>query len=139
MRPIPRGRNHILPAAKERETTRTRLQARRRRLSSIKPSTLTRCAWAVGGLIFILAWATPAAEIQPPESSSERSELPLEALMKLEIPTVQSASKYNQKATEAPASVSVITAEEVKKYGYRTLADILQSVRGLNVSYDRNY
>ena len=106
--------------------------------SSIKRSGLARRAGAIGGFM-LLALGTPAAEIQPPESGSERSELPLEALVKLEIPTVQSASKYNQKTTEAPASVSIITADDVKKYGYRTLADILQSVRGLNVSYDRNY
>src|SRR5438034_89819 len=107
MRPIPRGRNHILPAAKERETTRARLERKPRRPSSVKWAACARWPWAVGGLIFILACATPAAEIQPPEIGSERSELPLEALVKLEIPTVQSASKYNQKTTEAPASVSI--------------------------------
>ena len=41
--------------------------------------------------------------------------------------------------TEAPSSVSIITAEEIKKYGYRTLADILRSVRSLTITYDRNY
>src|ERR1043166_798077 len=138
MRPIPRGRNHILPAAKEREMTRAHCESRTRWPCLIK---WTACGWLAlaVGLMFMLSWATCAAEIQPPESGSERSELPLEALVKLEIPTVQSASKYNQKTTEAPASVSIITADDVKKYGYRTLADILQSVRGLNVSYDRNY
>ncbi len=62
-----------------------------------------------------------------------------ENLLKLEIPTVETASKYTQKATDAPASVSVITADDVKKFGYRTLADILRSVRSLYVSYDRQY
>ncbi len=67
------------------------------------------------------------------------TELPLEALMQIEVPVVFSASKFEQKATEAPSSTSVITADEIKRYGYRTLADILASVQGFYVSYDRNY
>ena len=56
-----------------------------------------------------------------------------------EIPSVYGASKYEQKVTEAPSSVSIVTASEIKKYGYRTLADILGSVRSFYVSSDRNY
>ncbi len=56
-----------------------------------------------------------------------------------EIPSVYSASKYEQKVTEAPSSVSIITASDIKLYGYRTLADILRSVRSFYVTYDRNY
>jgi iron complex outermembrane receptor protein len=62
-----------------------------------------------------------------------------ESLLFQEIPSVFGASKYEQKVTEAPASVSIITAEEIKRYGYRTLADILRSVRGFYTSYDRNF
>jgi outer membrane receptor for ferrienterochelin and colicins len=67
------------------------------------------------------------------------TELPLEALMQLQVPEVYSASKYEQKATEAPSSTTVITADEIKRYGYRTLADILESVPGFYISNDRNY
>lgn len=56
-----------------------------------------------------------------------------------DIPSVYSASKYEQKVTEAPSSVTIITSDEIKKYGYRTLADILQSVNGFFVTNDRNY
>ena len=62
-----------------------------------------------------------------------------EKLLLQEIPSVYGASKYEQKVTEAPSSVSIVTADEIKKFGYRTLADILRSVRGFYVSYDRNY
>ncbi len=62
-----------------------------------------------------------------------------EMLLFQEIPSVYGASKYEQKVTEAPSSVSIITASEIEKYGYRTLADILQSVRGFHLTYDRNY
>ncbi|MDH3609752.1 MAG: TonB-dependent receptor, partial [Gammaproteobacteria bacterium] len=56
-----------------------------------------------------------------------------------DIPSVFGASKYEQKTTEAPASVTIITAGEIQKYGYQTLADILQSVRGFVIGNDRNY
>ncbi len=52
-----------------------------------------------------------------------------EAMHFQEIPSVYGASKYEQKVTEAPSSISIITSSEIKKYGYRTLADILRSVR----------
>ena len=62
-----------------------------------------------------------------------------EKLLLQEIPSVYGASKYEQKVTEAPSSVSIVTADEIKKFGYRTLSDILRSVRGFYVTYDRNY
>jgi iron complex outermembrane receptor protein len=66
-------------------------------------------------------------------------ELELKELMQIEVNTVYGASKYEQKLTEAPSAVSIVTSSEIKKNGYRTLADILRSVRGLYTTYDRNY
>ncbi len=59
--------------------------------------------------------------------------------MNVEIDSVYGASKYKQKVSTAPASITIVTAEEIKRYGYRTLADILRDVPGFYVSYDRNY
>ena len=81
----------------------------------------------------------PAAEVTPTPTAADLTELPLEALMNIEVPKVYGASKLEQKETEAPASVTVVTADEIKKYGHRTLADVLRSVPGFNVSYDRDY
>jgi outer membrane receptor for ferrienterochelin and colicins len=63
----------------------------------------------------------------------------LEDLMSIEIDSVYGASGFKQKVTEAPASVTIITSEEIQKFGYKTLADILRDVRGFYVTYDRNY
>ena len=52
---------------------------------------------------------------------------------------VYSASRHLEDAREAPSSVTVITAEEIRHYGWRTLADILNSQRGFYISNDRNY
>jgi outer membrane receptor for ferrienterochelin and colicins len=52
---------------------------------------------------------------------------------------VYTASMYLQSDHEAPSSVTVISADQIRQFGYRTLADILRSVRGFDVTYDRNY
>lgn len=62
-----------------------------------------------------------------------------ESMLFGEIPSVFGSSKYEQKVTEAPASVTIVTAEEIRRYGYRTLADVLRSARGFYTSYDRNF
>jgi outer membrane receptor for ferrienterochelin and colicins len=63
----------------------------------------------------------------------------LEQLMEIQVNTVFGASKFLQKVTEAPASISIVTSEDIRRYGYRTLADILRSARGFQTTYDRNY
>ncbi|WP_084150619.1 TonB-dependent receptor plug domain-containing protein [Azohydromonas australica] len=67
---------------------------------------------------------------------TDPTQLSLEQLLDLDV---QSASKFTQKASEAPSSVTVITAGDIRRFGYRTLADVLDSVRGLYVHNDRNY
>jgi outer membrane receptor for ferrienterochelin and colicins len=76
---------------------------------------------------------------QEDQSSSTLLDMSLEDLMKVEVESVYAASRHQQKVTEAPASITVITSDEIQKYGYRTLAEALRSVRGIFVTYDRNY
>ncbi len=65
--------------------------------------------------------------------------MPIEELMGVEVSTVLGASRYEQRISDAPASINIITSQDIKRYGYRTMADILSSVPGLYVTYDRNY
>jgi iron complex outermembrane receptor protein len=86
-----------------------------------------------------LAWLALAALAQPAGAVTHVADLtglPIEALMDVEV---SSASKFPQKTTAAPAATTIITAADIKQYGYRTLADALRSVRGFFTSYDRNY
>jgi iron complex outermembrane receptor protein len=54
-------------------------------------------------------------------------------------PVISSASRYGQTLYEAPASVTVITRDEIRRFGYRTLAELLPAAAGLFTTYDRNY
>jgi outer membrane receptor protein involved in Fe transport len=98
--------------------------------STLSPATswrLTRLALAAALLACPSALAATAPDL---------TSLPLEQLLTIEV---YSASKYVQDGAAAPALVTVISAAEIRAYGWRTLADIARSVRGQYVSYDRNY
>jgi len=69
-------------------------------------------------------------------AQTDMADLPLEQLMQLQVTT---ASRYAQTALEAPATVSVVTADDIRLFGYRNLSEVLGSMRGLHVSYDRTY
>jgi outer membrane receptor for ferrienterochelin and colicins len=86
-------------------------------------------------LLALLA-LTATGIAQQGNQDTDLSEVSLEELSNIQV---YSASKHMQSASEAPASVTVVTADEIQKYGYRTLADILQNTRGFYVTNDRDY
>ncbi len=57
------------------------------------------------------------AELSPPGSRPAADEM----LLFQEIPSVYSASRFEQKISEAPASITVVTRQEIRAYGHRTL------------------
>lgn len=72
-----------------------------------------------------------------PKPPPDLSTLDLEQLMQVEI--IYAASKREQKLREAPSAVTVVTADEIRQHGFRTLADVLRSLPSFYVTYDRNY
>jgi len=56
-----------------------------------------------------------------------------------EAQMVQAASWHEQKISDAPADVYIITKEDIERYGYRTLGEALQSAPGIFVRTDRDY
>ena len=102
-----------------------------------------KSAWSRIGLWVLLfgfiGLAAPIHAQQQPTTPPDVSKLSIEELMNVEVDTVYGASKFEQKITSAPSFVTIINADEIQGYGYRTLADLLQSVVGFYVTNDRNY
>jgi outer membrane receptor for ferrienterochelin and colicins len=92
------------------------------------------CIAAVLLAVGTLCFAEPGEANAPQDLFS----MPIEYLAEQSY-IVYGASKYEQKTSEAPAFVTIITADEIRKYGYKTLADALESVPEFFITYDRNY
>jgi iron complex outermembrane receptor protein len=99
-----------------------------------------RPAFLRGIILFIIGssvscgWAFSQASA--PNGAHDLTNLSIEELGDVEV---YSASKFNQRASEAPASISIITAGDIRRYGYRSFDEILSSVSGFYSTYDRNY
>lgn len=65
------------------------------------------------------------------ENLDELADLPFEQLLKTEVIT---AEKLARQISDAPSAVSIVTAQDIREFGYRSLGEILDSMRGLSMS-----
>ncbi len=75
------------------------------------------------------------AQQHEPNRPKDFFEMSIEELM--EVPTVVSAARIEQPITKAPASVTVVTEEEIRNMGARNLLDVLETVPGLGIAKNR--
>lgn len=94
----------------------------------------TRIAlWLVAGLSVVVAPRGFMSAQEMPDVAPQRE------MLLFEEPVITTAAKRQQAVSEAPAAVSIITREDIRRFGYRTLAEALRSLRGFYSSYDRSY
>jgi outer membrane receptor protein involved in Fe transport len=62
--------------------------------------------------------------------------LPFEELLQRDF---VSASRLARQVSDSPAAVAVVTADDIRAYGYRTLADVINSMRGLYTTDEGSY
>lgn len=74
----------------------------------------------------------------PMACATDLFDLPLESLIQIEY-EVSSASKFTQTTSRAPTAVQVIDAEAIRRHGWRTLGDMLNSLSGVITGSDRGY
>src|SRR6185295_8698262 len=96
--------------------------------------TMTRLRWIAAAVALAISPALAAAQ-----TPQQLADLDLEDLMKIRVQRVFGASERLQPVTEAPSAVTIVTADEIARYGCRSLAEILGGVRGFFVTNDRNY
>ena len=69
-------------------------------------------------------------------SGEDLADLTLEQLTRREVVW---ASQIASQISDSPAAVAIVTAADIKAYGYRTLADVINSMRGMYTTNDRRY
>lgn len=70
------------------------------------------------------------------EAGRDLADTPFEQLVQQEVVP---ASRLAQQISDSPSAVAIVTADDIRSYGYRTLADVINGMRGLYTTYDYRY
>ena len=89
----------------------------------VAPSRLAICLALLGNL----AWAA---------GQDDLGAVPFEQLVRREV---VSGSQLARQISDSPAAVAIVTADDIRAYGYRTIAEVIGSMRGLYTTSDRRY
>lgn len=87
----------------------------------------------VGRVVLVLCVSSTAGSAQ---DSAQAEAQDLDALLNTPVST---GAKYAQGIRQVSGSVSIVTAEDIRRFDYRTLEEALQSMAGIYAGYDRNY
>lgn len=99
---------------------------------------MSRSGWRFSVLATVVAIGalSECRNLLVAQEPSNPAALSLEELLGTKV---YSASKYEQKVAEAPSSIVVISADEIRRYGYRNLMDVLATLPGFYVRGHNSY
>ena len=86
--------------------------------------------------LLILTLLCGARSLAAQDSAAGAGDLTLDSLLNTPIST---AAKYAQSVRQVAGSVTIVTAEDIRRFGYRTVTDVLQSMAGVYTSNPRSY
>src|SRR5438876_2402588 len=85
--------------------------------------------WTKGLVVALSATANlPAAE---PKAQPDLTELPIETLLQIEVTSV---ARKSEKLSESPAAISVVTQDDIRRFGATSIPEALRLVPGLEVA-----
>ena len=88
--------------------------------------------WITVFTLLVIPAATQAQDTATPKDQSAQApdllSMDIESLMNVEVTT---ASRFSDKLSEAPSIMSVVTSDELRRFGGLTLGEILDRVTGL--------
>jgi outer membrane receptor for ferrienterochelin and colicins len=87
-------------------------------------------------IVAALVAASSDLSAQPIPASKASDASDAESILFDTPPAIETASLYAQTLKDAPANVTVITDKDIRRQGYRTLAEALSNVRGFYFTSD---
>lgn len=87
-------------------------------------------------ILFVLIGLQLAGGLACAGTARDLSDTPFEQLLQQEIVP---ASRLAQQISDSPSAVAIVTADDIRAYGYRTIADVINGMRGLYTTYDYRY
>lgn len=92
--------------------------------------------WRTFFAVAICAIACVPVFAREPDNGHTRNGDTAESVLFDDIPPVETATLYARTLEQAPARMTVITKHEIRRYGYRTLGEALDSAAGFHVTSD---
>lgn len=89
-----------------------------------------------GSFCILCLLAIAQSGLAQESSDQDLTSLSIEELTQIKVVT---ASRYLEDPRKAPSPVTIITSDEIRSYGWRTLGEVLRSTRGFYTANDRNY
>jgi outer membrane receptor protein involved in Fe transport len=108
-----------------------------KKTTAAKKTIAAKKLYVAAGLLLLLIFSGYgiAQQASPPQnsasSSADLASMDIESLMNVEVTT---ASRFSDKLSGAPSIMSVVTSDELRRFGGLTLNEILQRVAGMTGS-----